>query len=363
MAASRQTAAAAGQSGEAHVPGWRLTQGNLTPDSTDADFWQCFNVLCSPRSRNQSSYKFVFARCLLENLYNTSGPPDAPVLGLVEIYSTFCLIAWNLVVQHGLRQGDRSHPASAVELILREIQYSHEVPPQVAFDQLPSPAQAEALRRVTAAAKRYVIGAVHKDTGGRLYAFSLRDESLRLGQQGLAFMRAHQAVLYRQVNYELVKWLEKVNDEAVCHALITKVEGVSERGSLQALAALLRPHSVACFYCGLPPTRARVEVDHFVPWSLVRDDRVWNLVLACRTCNNAKRDRLPAVEYLAALLDRNEQLRHTGGEVLCRHLATYDPATLSELYRYAGVNGYASDWAPHREGAVPTRPGPQPPSA
>src|SRR5687768_2728767 len=103
------------QGGEALVPGWRLTAGALAADSpTEDDLWHCFNVLCSPRSKNQASYKFVFVRSLLENLYNTSGAPGTPVVRLTDIYTTFCRIAWNLVVRHGLRQGDRSHPASAV---------------------------------------------------------------------------------------------------------------------------------------------------------------------------------------------------------------------------------------------------------
>jgi 5-methylcytosine-specific restriction endonuclease McrA len=49
------------------------------------------------------------------------------------------------------------------------------------------------------------------------------------------------------------------------------------------------------------------EVDHVLPWSFVLEDKTWNLVLACRKCNNAKRDRLTDVGALELLCSRNEK--------------------------------------------------------
>ena len=58
-----------------------------------------------------------------------------------------------------------------------------------------------------------------------------------------------------------------------------------------------------CFYCfrAMP---ARVEVDHFIPWARHRDDGIDNLVAACGTCNNAKRDFLPAAPHLEIWSER-----------------------------------------------------------
>jgi hypothetical protein len=50
------------------------------------------------------------------------------------------------------------------------------------------------------------------------------------------------------------------------------------------------------------------EVDHVLPWSFVMEDRTWNLVLACRACNNEKRDRLTSTAALEALCARNEAI-------------------------------------------------------
>lgn len=76
----------------------------------------------------------------------------------------------------------------------------------------------------------------------------------------------------------------------------------------------------ACFYCRAPISTAAhastcADVDHFLPWAL-RDemhphsaDGVWNLVLACQTCNRGpqgKFDNLPTLECLEDLFLRNE---------------------------------------------------------
>ena len=58
----------------------------------------------------------------------------------------------------------------------------------------------------------------------------------------------------------------------------------------------------SCFYCR---RRAREsEIDHFVPWSRYADNGLDNLVVACRACNNAKRNSLAAGPHLEKWCDR-----------------------------------------------------------
>jgi hypothetical protein len=76
------------------------------------------------------------------------------------------------------------------------------------------------------------------------------------------------------------------------------------------------------FYCFRPISTVSnatelADVDHFIPHILQRLglitnlDRVWNLVLACRTCNrgpSGKFDRTPDLDYVMRLDRRNEYL-------------------------------------------------------
>ena len=73
----------------------------------------------------------------------------------------------------------------------------------------------------------------------------------------------------------------------------------------------------SCFYCRHEMTLAEADVDHFFPWALKARrempdaDSVWNLVLACRSCNRGPRGKFASVPkpHLVARLDeRNNWL-------------------------------------------------------
>lgn len=59
-----------------------------------------------------------------------------------------------------------------------------------------------------------------------------------------------------------------------------------------------------CFYCGEGSTRW--EIDHFLPWARWPDDRLDNLVLAHRRCNNDKRAALAGLGHLRRWSQRFE---------------------------------------------------------
>lgn len=87
-----------------------------------------------------------------------------------------------------------------------------------------------------------------------------------------------------------------------------------------ALAAVRGPLKEAfgphCFYCNthLP---AGNPVDHVLPWSLVGIDGLANLVLACRQCNDDKRDALPAVGIVDRVLGRDREVLEQIADEIC----------------------------------------------
>ena len=50
-----------------------------------------------------------------------------------------------------------------------------------------------------------------------------------------------------------------------------------------------------------------ISIDHFIPWSYVYDDELWNLVLSCSTCNLKKSDYLANENSLIKIQIRNEK--------------------------------------------------------
>ena len=73
----------------------------------------------------------------------------------------------------------------------------------------------------------------------------------------------------------------------------------------------------SCFYCRAEMTLAQADVDHFFPWALKARrempdaDSVWNLVLACRSCNRGARGKfasVPKPHLVERLNERNNWL-------------------------------------------------------
>ena len=67
-----------------------------------------------------------------------------------------------------------------------------------------------------------------------------------------------------------------------------------------------------CFYCTTQfADLADATIDHLIPKSVLPGWRQFNLVLACRPCNNAKGDTLPQVfiRQAAAVADRRADAR------------------------------------------------------
>ncbi len=94
-----------------------------------------------------------------------------------------------------------------------------------------------------------------------------------------------------------------------------------------------------CFYCGKPVTKRSVEVDHFIPWSFIKDDQIWNFVLACPECNNKKRDKLAQVDFLNKISERNEIM------IEREHRSDADSARrIKMIYNWVQRNGYNEIW-------------------
>jgi hypothetical protein len=65
-----------------------------------------------------------------------------------------------------------------------------------------------------------------------------------------------------------------------------------------------------CFYCG-KKIHEKSEVDHVIPWKVVQEDKVWNLVLAHELCNQTKSDQMPKKKFIERLIARNENVMHS----------------------------------------------------
>ncbi len=71
--------------------------------------------------------------------------------------------------------------------------------------------------------------------------------------------------------------------------------------------ALVKHKPLMDIYTNRPITLDDLSIDHFIPWSFVLHDRLWNLAPTLKAINSSKNDRLPQLELY---LDKFCQLQY-----------------------------------------------------
>ena len=167
------------------------------------------------------------------------------------------------------------------------------------------------------------------------------------GAQALAEIEARWKLVETAWSLELAPSL--IVYESDSGLLVPSIRRVSLTSARDALNGYQKG---SCFYCFRPistvPSRGELaDVDHLFPHVLQRLglvsnlDQVWNLVLACRTCNrgpSGKFDRTPDLDYVKRLYRRNEYLiasHHPLRDTLMNQTGSasqYRHAFLQEIY-------------------------------
>ncbi|SEH83569.1 HNH endonuclease [Halobacillus karajensis] len=312
---------------------------------TEEQIWRTFTTILTTRSKKSATYKYGLLKAMIENLYQVD---EKEVVTYEQLAYSFAKIYWNLVIHHhGLEQGTSG---SAVVNRLIEIQREEGIPKDITFDKLDATIQVKATTRIKTVMKTNVFGALYGDTQGSFYAFDHKEERFQFNRAVLSFMRKYQLLMVDLVNYHMAKMIEKLNDVPHINYLLEKVESIAKRSTLKPFErVLLQYFEKSCFYCGkhLNKGQAKTHVDHFIPWSFVQSDQLWNLVLTCSHCNTSKNDKLPVRDYLSLVVERNEVLvGHQEIVTQNQHLMNYKEEKMIHLYDYFIQNGYENIWLP-----------------
>lgn len=98
------------------------------------------------------------------------------------------------------------------------------------------------------------------------------------------------------IQYEKIKWLQNNNPEVpgLVYKLAPMDEKMRKLTNVRKLwGAILEIHEIKDVFTGKPVLPEKYDVDHFIPWSFVMNDELWNLMPMDSTLNVSKNNRLP----------------------------------------------------------------------
>lgn len=310
---------------------------------SDDELWSALSCVFSSRSRNDSSYKFGFLKSIIDNLYNVD---EALKLDFDQLFSKFAEIYWNLILKYDLRQKAKTNDnkKSYIEQIVLNAKEKYQIIDIIPFESLSNQMMIDISHQVKIKCKTCVVGALFEDTKQLFYSFSKKEEWIQINPRMYQFLCKHKIVIEKLNYYEWARFLEKVNEDKTVDHMLSKIEESAKRNDLSYYRQILYEEfeNTNCFYCGKTLNPKKIDVDHFVPWSFIKDDNLWNLVLTCPSCNRSKNDKLPDNRYLEILIKRNDKIYYKHKDMK----KNYQQRMLRYAYEWAKKNGYDSIWEP-----------------
>lgn len=351
---------------------WNSKSGSLNPSSiSDDEYWSLFNFVFSESCHKTSTYKFALLKSILDNLLNNTPDENGQLIFYSDLFAKFAECFWNLVVKYHLHQQKPTGEGktSKIEQIFNEATAKNPLLENLEFASIEENTKSKLIQKVQAECRKYVLGALYGDFGGKLYGFDQNGNFITLSQSAYEFLLKYKIELEKLNYYAWAKFLEKINEENVLFHLLSKLElSLPERTPLEIYRNILFSEfeECNCFYCG-KKLGAKIHVDHFIPWSFVKEDKLWNFVLSCPECNIKKSNILPPQNTIARILKRNRiilnasddrnnskinlaaksekfcqtrKIAETNSTFIKAHFKNYNENLIPRLWQYAKFSGF-----------------------
>lgn len=325
------------------MEGWKIKEAQYNEKYLlDDDIWKIFNYVFSSKAVNNTSYKFAFLKSIIECAYDVN--TDGEIL-LTDIFARFTRIYWYLIVKHNLSQCTNATrgKASINKIFDKYILFNQELI-FCEYDSIDDSIKTCIENEVYTECKKYVVGAFYGDTEGSIYSFSLRNNYIKFNPQVLNFIQKYSIVLLKLNCFEWISFLEKNNDQESCYSIASKLHEASKRTNLTVYKNFLYynmdEEGKRCFYCDKSIEYNKIHVDHFIPWSFIKNDRIWNLVNSCPDCNSKKSDKLTEKYFLDKLIYRDENLGLKKDLLIVKDFEIYSKDRLINYYNAAEFCGF-----------------------
>ena len=115
------------------------------------------------------------------------------------------------------------------------------------------------------------------------------------------------------IQYEKVKWLQNHNPEVpgLIYKLAPMDEKMRKLNNVRKLwEGILDVSEVRDVFTNQPIISKKYDVDHFIPWSFVMNDELWNLMPMDSSLNSSKSNRLPKWNPFFERFARNQFLMY-----------------------------------------------------
>lgn len=145
-----------------------------------------------------------------------------------------------------------------------------------------------------------------------IYQLNKKQKYIEMTLEQSNALKAYNEILTQLFNYKWAQLLEKYNTQP---RIVSKVKGSSDnklkRNNLskyKEILLLLYKDEIRDFYTDEIISEDDISVDHFIPWSYMYSDDLWNLVITSKSNNSSKSNKPPKDRFIQKLEERNQRL-------------------------------------------------------
>lgn len=279
------------------------------------------NAFANLFDKTTNSYKPLFFLSLLNKLQSS---PYKNTLTFEELAIEMVVMAWYPIKYFHLSFGKQDQLGKVIEnLVEHKIQYAitnpffkNELREQVTLQykklgltklinyvpfRLLTPFYSDHLRGMKDAEKNEEIKRLATETALQntsIYSFTEHDSqsAIQINPIWESYLRKNHTIIYRWALWEWSNYLQKKNPNTP--AILNKITPPSKRQSLVTqtkiwMDAINAGMKVKCIYTGEAIDDKSFALDHFLPWSYVCHNQLWNLTPVTNTVNSQKSNHLP----------------------------------------------------------------------
>lgn len=113
------------------------------------------------------------------------------------------------------------------------------------------------------------------------------------------YLEKNYTIVRGWVSWEWLNYMQQRNPSIP--NVVKKLFMPQQRDSLikqtQYWKTILEHHEIECIYSQVKLDKSEISLDHYLPWSFVAHDQLWNLISTTKSVNSSKSNNLPSEKY------------------------------------------------------------------
>jgi len=148
--------------------------------------------------------------------------------------------------------------------------------------------------------------------------FETRKPLLKYGDSNLSvlihpewsvYFKSNYTIVRGWISWEWLKYMQRCNPSvpAISNKLFAPQHRESLKSQTDYWKVVLAHSQLSCIYSKQKLEEDNLSLDHYLPWSFVTHDLLWNLIPTTREVNSSKSDNLPASTYFEMFVGMQHQ--------------------------------------------------------